>query len=347
MLSSRQTPQVKPAQGRGGVRDVARVIESAPHLLIREVLITMKIGIIGGTGLGEAFTGRITGETFEPVTPFGKPSAPIICSQWQGLPIAVLARHGQGHIYSPSHVPFRANIFALKMLGVTHIIASGAVGSLREHIQPGQLVIPDQVIDKTYRRDGSFFGNGIVAHVEFDQPFCRKLREILIQAGKTLDFKVHDRGTYVCMEGPQFSTAAESHMHRAWQGDLIGMTCMPEAKLAREAEICYALLALPTDYDCWKPHPANRPKRELLNEIIGNVKLATDRSIELIKQALHLLKDQDNWQCPDQQALELAVWTDRRHIPPAVIRELQPLIGKYFRWDNNHVTGAGGASPHS
>ena len=295
----------------------------------------MKIGIIGGTGLGESLLEDLDGQQFEPLTPFGKPSAPIICSQWQGLDVAFLARHGLGHVCGPSEVPYRANVFALKMLGVTHIIASGATGSLREDIGPGQLVIPGQIIDKTYKRDNTFFGNGIVAHVEFDQPFCAKLREVLIDAGKCLDLKLHEGGTYVCMEGPQFSTVAESNMHRNWGGDLIGMTCMPEAKLAREAEICYALVALPTDYDCWRPHPKDKPKRDLLKEIIGNLQTATDLSVKLIAQALLVLKDLKQWNCPDHDALGQAIWTDRKLVAPAVVRELEPLIGKYFGHSSN------------
>jgi len=290
----------------------------------------MKIGIIGGTGLGQAMLGSIDGQQFDPRTPFGKASAPIVCSQWQGVPIAFLARHGRGHTFGPSYVPFQANIFALKMLGVTHIIASGATGSLRDDIHPGDLVIPDQVIDKTYKRQGSFFGKGVAVHAEFDQPFCGKLREVLLKAGMKLKMQIHDGGTYVCMEGPQFSSVAESNMHRSWGGDLIGMTCMPEAKLAREAEICYALIALPTDYDCWRPHPPDKPKRDLLAEIINNVEHATQLSLELIKESLKLLAKTDSWECPDQRALELGIWTDRKHIAPAVVRQLDVLIGKYF-----------------
>lgn len=295
----------------------------------------IKIGIIGGTGLGQALLGDLDGKQLEPLTPFGKPSAPIICTQWQGLDVAFLARHGIGHVYGPSDVPYRANVFALKMLGVTHIIASGATGSLREDIAPGQLVIPQQIIDKTYKRDNSFFGNGIVTHVEFDQPFCAKLREVLIDAGKGLDLKLHEGGTYVCMEGPQFSTVAESNMHRNWGGDLIGMTCMPEAKLAREAEICYALVALPTDYDCWRPGPKDKPKPELLKEILGNLQTATDLSVKLISRALLVLKDIKQWNCSDHEALAQAIWTDRKLVAPAVVRELEPLIGKYFGRSSN------------
>jgi len=292
----------------------------------------IKVALIGGTGLGDELTNSTQGSQVCCSTPFGQPSSPIICTEWEGLPIAILARHGIGHVYGPSFVPYRANIFALKQLGVTHIIASGAVGSLREDVHPGELLIPDQVIDKTYKRDASFFGQGVVVHVEFDQPFCRRLRKLLVQAGKGLNTTIHDGGTYVCMEGPQFSTVAESHLHRSWSGDVIGMTCLPEAKLAREAEICYALIALPTDYDCWKPHPADRPKRELLAEIMGNMERASSSAAELIKAALKQMAKlaADELDCSCRHSLELGIWSNRAKVAPATIKELEPLIGKYF-----------------
>ncbi len=292
----------------------------------------IKVGLIGGSGLGQALLSKTSGEEYNPRTPFGRPSGPIICTEWEGMPVCVLARHGNGHVYSPSHVPFQANIFALKKLGVTHIIASGAVGSLREDVHPGNLLIPDQIIDKTYKRESSFFGKGIVAHVEFDQPFCGNLRKILLEAGKQMDspVKVHNGGTYVCMEGPQFSTVAESKMHQSWGGSVIGMTAMPEAKLAREAEICYALVTMPTDYDCWKPHPTDRSKCDLLAEIIGNMNKATDLAIKLIKSALRLMPKMVDPECYCRKSLEMAIWTDRKEIAPATVRELEPLVGKYL-----------------
>lgn len=292
----------------------------------------IRIGLIGGSGLGDELCKAISGREYFSDTPFGRPSGPIICGEWEGVPIAVLARHGQGHVYGPSHVPFRANIFALKQVGVTHIIASGAVGSLREDVHPGELLIPDQVIDKTYKRDNSFFGKGIVAHVEFDQPFCPILRNVLLETGKAMAVKVHKKGTYVCMEGPQFSTVAESHLHRSWGGDVIGMTCMPEAKLAREAEICYAMVTLPTDYDCWKPHEEGRSKRDLLAEIIENMARASKLATELIKESLRAVAKMapERLDCPCRNSLELAIWTDRSRIAPAEVRQLEPIVGRYF-----------------
>ncbi len=292
----------------------------------------IKVGLIGGSGLGQALLNSTKGEEFFPRTPFGRPSAPIICGKWEGLDIAVLARHGVGHVFGPSFVPYQANIFALKKLGVTHIIASGAVGSLREDVHPGELLIPDQVIDKTCKRDNSFFGKGVVAHVEFDEPFCGDLRKVLLEAGKSLKpaINVHDGGTYICMEGPQFSSRAESKLHQSWGGSVIGMTVMPEAKLAREAEICYALIALPTDYDCWKPKSAGKAKCDLLKEIIGNMNKATESAVKLIKEALVLLPKHVNEHCHCHSSLELGIWTDRSMIPPATVRELEPLVGKYL-----------------
>ena len=192
------------------------------------------IGIIGGTGLGESLGALGAGQSHTIDTPFGMPSGPVITTQIAGAPVALLSRHGEGHLLSPSSVPFRANIYALKSLGVTHILASAACGSLRETLAPRDLVLPDQVIDKTFCRPNSFF-DGIAAHVEMAIPFCPTLRHVLSDVGTGLPVKLHSRATYVCMEGPQFSTRAESEMHRAWGGDLIGMTLMPEAKLAREA----------------------------------------------------------------------------------------------------------------
>jgi len=289
------------------------------------------IGIIGGTGLGAALAEQTPGQAVNVETPYGPPSSPLVRTEWAGLTVYFLSRHGPGHIYSPSIVPYRANIFALKKVGVSHIIASGAVGSLSQDIHPQDLVIADQVIDKTYRRAGTFFDEpGLVAHVEFAEPFCRQLREVLLAAARQIQTKVHPKGTYVCMEGPQFSSRAESHMHQAWQADLIGMTCMPEAKLAREAEICYSLVAMATDYDCWKPHEANIDAKTLLAEIIGNLNAATQNAIALIKTAIQWLADNPPKPCACQSALELAIWTDRAKIPAGLVQKLQPLVGKYL-----------------
>jgi 5'-methylthioadenosine phosphorylase len=288
------------------------------------------IGIIGGTGLGESLGALGAGQSHNIDTPFGPTSGPIITAQIAGVPCALLSRHGEGHVLGPSSVPFRANIFALKQLGVSHILASAAVGSLREQIAPRDLVLPDQVIDKTFCRPNSFF-DGLAAHVEMATPFCPTLRSLLSKLGEGLPVKVHSRGTYVCMEGPQFSTRAESEMHRAWGGDLIGMTLMPEAKLAREAEMCYAAVALATDYDCWRKRASDEDKLQLLEEIIGNVKAATQNALALIGRAIPHVAAQAAQPCECQSALKLGIWTDHRYISQDTRTRLAPIIGKYVK----------------
>src|SRR5215471_470733 len=289
------------------------------------------IGIIGGTVLGQALGALGEGETLAVETPFGPPSGPIVRTEVQGVQVALLSRHGEGHLFNPSRVPYRANIFALKSIGVTHILASAAVGSLREEIAPGHLVIPDQIIDKTTSRPRTFFEE-LAVHVEFAAPFCSSLRALLLGAGQYASTVVHPRATYVCMEGPQFSSRAESDLHRSWGADLIGMTALPEAKLAREAEICYALVALATDYDCWRPHPAEVNKAALLQEIISNLQTATRHALDLIRRALPQVAGRQE-SCPCQSALELAIWSDRKAIPKEMRKRLATLLGKYLPID--------------
>ena len=288
------------------------------------------VGLIGGTGLGHALTRDAKGETVQVETPFGDPSAPVILSDVGGQPVAILPRHGEGHRFNPSQVPYRANIFALKQLGVTHLIASGATGILREPIEPCDLVVCDQLIDKTLRPGRTFFDD-FVAHVEFSHPFCEDLRRILIDAGRGLGTTVHPTGTYVCMEGPQFSTRAESLMHRAWGGDLIGMTCMPEAKLAREAEICYAVVGVPTDYDCWRPHQPGASPDAVIESIVANLARGTANAVDLIKRAVPRIAKAASPDCPCRSALAHAIWTDRARISPDAVRRLEPLVGKYLK----------------
>jgi 5'-methylthioadenosine phosphorylase len=315
----------------------------------------IRIGLIGGSGLGQVLGSAEEGTRHEVETPFGKPSDAIVETQWAGLPVFILQRHGPGHLLGPSQVPFRANIFAMKKLGVTHIIASGAVGSLREQMKPRDLVIPDQIIDKTSRRAGSFFENAAV-HVELAEPFCPVLRKVLITSGTGFGpvgssnetehgpeahaTVVHDRGCYVCMEGPAFSTRAESLMHRLWGGDLIGMTAMPEAKLAREAEISYALIALVTDYDCWRKRPAPPPGQaaepanpsELLQEIIANLQAASDNGVALMRRAVERIAADPGLvaNSPAHSALKLAIWSDKSRIARQGVELLGPLWMKYF-----------------
>ncbi|MDD4891224.1 MAG: S-methyl-5'-thioadenosine phosphorylase [Phycisphaerae bacterium] len=287
-----------------------------------------RLGIIGGSGLGQALTAQGRGEWVDVDTPFGRPSGKILLTDWSGTAIAFLSRHGPGHLINPSMVNYRANIYALKKLGVRRILASGATGSLREDVHPGELVVADQVIDKTFRRAGTFFDK-MACHAELAEPFCPALRKLLIGCADQVSTRVHDRGTYVCMEGPQFSTRAESLMHRTWGGDLIGMTCMPEAKLAREAEMCYALLALPTDYDCWKPHEGSGSKEQLLTTILGNLQKATDNAVALLKVAAARIGGLKET-CDCQDALKLAIWSDKTKVDPAEVRKLDAICGRYF-----------------
>ena len=303
-----------------------------------------KVGLIGGTGLADLLRDATGAKRHEVKTPFGSPSDAILETQWENLSVLLLARHGPGHTINPSQIPVRANIFALKQLGCTHILASGAVGSLRQELKPKELAIPDQVIDKTSKRPATFFDKSAV-HVEFAEPFCPVLRRILIEEGQSgIDGgKVHDGACYVCMEGPQFSTRAESLMHRMWGGDLIGMTVMPEAKLAREAEIPYALIALVTDYDCWKsrgdslgaapPAPHAPPDAiGVLNEILSNLKTASSRGVELMRRALRRIAADPAAlaACPARNALQLAIWSDKSRLDEEEKHRLSPLWGKYL-----------------
>jgi 5'-methylthioadenosine phosphorylase len=285
------------------------------------------IGIIGGTGLGDALAEQMSGAERRDVdTPFGKPSTAILVGKFGQRKVAFLSRHGEGHTLSPSEVPFAANVFALKQLGVRTIISSGAVGSLREEIAPGDLVVVDQFIDKTFRRKSSFFSGFGAVHCELADPTCRRVREMLIDTAKGIDAKTHLKGTYVCMEGPQFSTRAESLMHKAWGGDLIGMTAMPEAKLAREAQICYALVALASDYDCWRPHEGSKDKQTLLKEIIGNLQAATNNCLKPIEAVLSSEHERIESDCHCRKSLDLAVWTDQGKIDEAKKEELKVLF---------------------
>ncbi|MHC4266607.1 MAG: S-methyl-5'-thioadenosine phosphorylase [Planctomycetota bacterium] len=285
------------------------------------------VGVIGGTGLGDVLKGQIkNGEHCAVDTPFGNPSDKILVGSIGKNRIAFINRHGEGHIYCPSKIPYAANIFALKKLGVHTLIASGAVGSLREEIAPGDLVVIDQFIDKTYKRESSFFLDYGTVHCEMSEPCCRRIRQILFDTAEEINVKTHPKGTYVCMEGPQFSTRAESLMHRAWGADLIGMTGIPEAKLAREAQMCYALVALVSDYDCWQPREETADKQTLLEEIIGNLQKATENCLELIKA---VLKNKSVLVCNDctcRKSLELAVWTDQSAIDLDLKKKLKILF---------------------
>jgi len=285
------------------------------------------VGIIGGTGLGDALVAQLTAvQQREVRTPFGRPSGPILMGTLGHRQIAFVNRHGEGHKLSPSDVPFAANIFALKSLGVHAVIASGAVGSLQDKIAPGDLVLVTQFIDKTFKRTNTFFTGFGAVHCEMAEPVCGRLREALVQVGIGLDVTTHLDGTYVCMEGPQFSTRAESLMHRTWGGDVVGMTAMPEAKLAREAQMCYALIALASDYDCWKPHEDRKDKQSLLQEILGNLKAATKNCLRLIEAVLASDREFASESCPCRRSLDLAVWTDQSRVADVDKKELAVLF---------------------
>lgn len=282
------------------------------------------VGVIGGSGLYE-----IEGlEEVRPVdidTPFGSPSDQFITGKIGDTSLVFLPRHGRGHRLLPSELNFRANIFGMKLLGVKWIISVSAVGSMKEEIKPGSLVIVDQFFDRTKDRPLSFFGQGIVAHIPFADPVCPALAGILYEAAKREGAVVHRGGTYLCIEGPQFSTRAESLIYRQWGVDVIGMTNLPEAKLAREAEICYATLALATDYDCWHHAEEAVTIEAILKVLEQNVALAK----RVIKAALNDIGRQGKCGC--QEALKDTIITDKALINDKVKRELAPIIGKYVR----------------
>jgi 5'-methylthioadenosine phosphorylase len=293
------------------------------------------LGIIGGTGLGDALFGEGgSSARSEHVidTPFGAPSSPIRVIEWSGIEIAVLARHGEGHVLPPSMVPYRANVFALKRLGVTHLVVSGAVGSLREEIRPRDLVLVDQLIDRTYRRVPTFFDRGMAVHAELAEPYCPSLRARFLRTANARGSgaRLHERATYVCIEGPEFSTVAEAKMHRGYGADVVGMTAMPEARLAREAEMCCALVAFATDYDCWRPHEPGTTKQAILAEIIGHVRDATANAVGLLRALIADIAEAPLLSCACQSSLELAIWTRRDRISPDAIATYGPLLDRYL-----------------
>jgi 5'-methylthioadenosine phosphorylase len=282
-----------------------------------------QIGIIGGSGLYDM--AELTDRQQQILsTPFGDPSGPYTLATLRGKRVAFLARHDEGHRLMPSELNFRANIFGFKVLGVEAIISASAVGSLREELRPLDIVFPDQFIDRTFNRHATFFGNGVVAHVGFAHPFCEPLRQMTAASAERVGAPVHRGGTYVCMEGPQFSTLAESNLYRSWGAHIIGMTNLQEAKLAREAEICYTTMALVTDYDCWHPdHDA-----VTVEMIIGNLTQNAKTAQQVIAEAVGNYTGRQNCQCGN--ALATAIITRADAIPAATKRDLAPLLGKYM-----------------
>ena len=283
-----------------------------------------QIGIIGGSGLYDM--ADVTDRREVTVTtPFGEPSGAYVLGTLRGKRVAFLARHGAGHRLSPSELNFRANIFGFKTLGVEYILSASAVGSLKEHYKPLDIVIPDQFFDRTKGRVSTFFGGGLVAHVGFAHPFCTRLSAIAHDSGRTAGATVHKGGTYVCMEGPQFSTLAESRLYRSWGMDVIGMTNLQEAKLAREAEICYATLALVTDYDCWHPDHDSVTVEMIIGNLTQNAKTAQ----AIIAAAVEQLPYERTCECAT--ALKYALITRPDAIPDTVKKDLAPLVGKYLQ----------------
>ena len=281
------------------------------------------IGIIGGSGLYDM--AELTDRRDVTVdTPFGPPSAPLVTGKLSGKDVVFLARHGIGHRLTPSELPFRANIFAMKTLGVERILSASAVGSLKEEYKPLDLVIPDQFVDRTRGRVSTFFGDGLVAHVGFAHPFCAILSEVAVRAARSSSATVHEGGTYVCMEGPQFSTFAESNLYRSWGMDIIGMTNLQEAKLAREAEICYTTIALVTDYDCWHPDHDQVTVDMIIANLTQNAKMAQ----AVIAEAVGRLPFERTCECAT--ALKHAIITRPDAVPSETLKALAPLVGRYL-----------------
>jgi 5'-methylthioadenosine phosphorylase len=283
-----------------------------------------EIGIIGGTGLYQ-MDGFTDVREVAVATPFGPPSDSLMVGSLESRRVAFLPRHGRGHRILPHELNFRANLFAMKALGVEWILSVSAVGSLKERYAPLHVVVPDQFIDRTQQRKSTFFGGGLVAHVAFAHPFCRNLSKVMAEACTDAGATHHVGGTYVCMEGPQFSTLAESELYRSWGADLIGMTNLQEAKLAREAEICYSTLAMVTDYDCWHPdHDAVTAE-----QIMGVLGKNADTARKVLRSAVRRLPIPRGCECAT--ALKYALVTAPELVPEAVKRELEPIVGRYMK----------------
>jgi 5'-methylthioadenosine phosphorylase len=282
-----------------------------------------EIGVIGGSGL-YAMSGLSNTRELHVKTPFGDPSDKIVLGNFEGKRVAFLARHGRGHRILPSELNFRANIYAMKLLGVQRIISVSAVGSLQENLRPGEFLVPDQFFDSTKGRISTFFGNGLVAHVAFDKPTCGQLSTVLADACVSTAVPVHRKGTYINMEGPQFSTLAEAHFHRAQKFDVIGMTNVTEAKLAREAEICYATIAMITDYDCWHPEHES----VTASQIIATLNQNATNAQNVVREAVKTMPAERKCKC--DSALAHSLITDFKLVPAKTKKNLAAIIGKYL-----------------
>ncbi|MHB1361170.1 MAG: S-methyl-5'-thioadenosine phosphorylase [Thermoleophilia bacterium] len=279
-----------------------------------------RIGVIGGSGFYELLSNPREEKVS---TPFGEPSDVITIGEIAGREVCFLPRHGRGHRILPTDLPFQANILAMKQLGVEWIISSSAVGSMKEEIKPGDMVIPDQFIDRTRQRRSTFFGDGCVAHISFADPVCSALTRVVAEAARAAGATVHEGGTYVCMEGPQFSTRAESLVYRSWGVDVIGMTNLQEAKLAREAEICYATVALATDYDCWYEGEEDVTIQQVIETVNKNVAMAK----KIVEESVPRIPETRGCGCAS--AMQYGVMTAPEAIPAATKEKLKDIIGKY------------------
>lgn len=284
----------------------------------------VKIGIIGGSGVYN-IEGLTNVKTYKIVTPFGKPSDEILVGELSGKKVAFLPRHGKGHFISPTEINVHANIYAMKLLGVEFLLSISACGSLKEEIKPREFVLPDQIYDRTKFRKPTFFGEGIVCHISFAEPYCENLRKLVYECCKELGIPTHYGGTYVCIEGPQFSTKAESKVYRQLGFDIIGMTALPEAKLAREAEMCYVTIALVTDYDVWK-----EDKTVTIDEVLENMKANTDNCKKLIQNIIKKI-DVNIRSCSCKDALKYAVITKKQNMNKNTYKKLSLLLDKYFK----------------
>ncbi len=281
------------------------------------------IGIIGGSGL-YSMAGLTTPREIKVKTPFGDPSEAIVLGTLEGKRVAFLARHGRGHRILPGEINYRANIYAMKLLGVERIISVSAVGSLQEDLRPGEFLVPDQFVDRTRQRVSTFFGEGLVAHVSFAHPTCAQVSAALADASVHCGVKVHRRGTYICMEGPQFSTLAEANMHRQLHFEVVGMTNATEAKLAREAELCYSTIAMITDYDCWHPEHES----VTASQIIALLNQNAENAQRVLREAVRALPADRSCKCGS--ALKHALVTDMKLVPPATKRRLAAILAKYI-----------------
>ena len=284
-----------------------------------------RIGMIGGSGL-YAMEGLEIHQERRVETPFGEPSDAYMLGEIDGTGVAFLARHGRGHRISPSELNFRANIYGFKVLGAECLLSVSAVGSMKEEYEPLHVVVPDQFYDRTRHRADTFFGDGLVAHVSMADPVCPVLRQLLAESGDAAGATVHRGGIYLCMEGPQFSTRGESLIYRSWGVDVIGMTNLQEAKLAREAEICYATLAMVTDYDCWHEEEEDVTVDAVLEILRANARMGQ----EVIRRSVARLAAGDAAECTCRDALAMALITDRDAIPAATARRLAPIVGRYL-----------------